>query len=200
MYNADGSRSEMCGNGIRCVAKYVYDNHLTDYSICKNHGYIVGEVYECPDCGEKTEVYSRITGYYRPIQHWNDGKTQEFADRKEYNIYTSRLKHEGPMVEMNHPKAETAATAATPAETVAEAPAASGIPTMYVKDHCPKCKGAEQRFKLGGIEYNEVNCSANMDIARELNIQFTPTIIDPDGTRYEGDNAAADWIKAHAEG
>ena len=71
---------------------------------------------------------------------------------------------------------------------------------MYVKDHCPKCKGAEQRFKLGGIEYNEVNCSANMDIARELNIQFTPTIIDPDGTRYEGDNAAADWIKAHAEG
>ena len=54
------------------------------YSICKNHGYLNGEVAECPDCGEETEIYSRITGYYRPVQNWNDGKTQEFKDRKEY--------------------------------------------------------------------------------------------------------------------
>lgn len=56
------------------------------YSICKNHGYITGEVYKCPDCGEETEVYSRITGYYRPIKNWNDGKAQEFKDRKEYVV------------------------------------------------------------------------------------------------------------------
>ena len=73
----------------------------------------------------------------------------------------------------------------------------TAVPTMYVKDHCPKCKGAEQRFKLAGLEYNEVNCSQNMDIARELNIQQTPTIIDPDGTRFVGDSAAAEWMKAH---
>lgn len=64
------------------------------YSICRNHGYIKGEVYKCPGCGEQTEVYSRITGYYRPVQNWNDGKTQEFNDRKEYNIDKSLLKYE----------------------------------------------------------------------------------------------------------
>jgi len=61
------------------------------YSVCKNHGYITGEVYACPTCGEKTEVYSRITGYYRPVQNWNDGKLQEFEDRKEYDIPRSVL-------------------------------------------------------------------------------------------------------------
>ena len=55
------------------------------YSVCKNHGYLTGEVYTCPYCGEKTEVNSRITGYYRPVQNWNDGKVQEFKDRKTYN-------------------------------------------------------------------------------------------------------------------
>ncbi len=55
------------------------------YSVCKNHGYITGEVYVCPICGERTEVNSRITGYYRPVQNWNDGKAQEFKDRKTYS-------------------------------------------------------------------------------------------------------------------
>lgn len=64
------------------------------YSVCCNHGYIKGEVYTCPDCGEKTEVYSRITGYYRPVQNWNDGKAREFLDRKEYSIDKSLLKCE----------------------------------------------------------------------------------------------------------
>ena len=54
------------------------------YTICPNHGYISGEHFDCPECGEKTEVYSRITGYYRPVQNWNDGKVQEYKDRKEY--------------------------------------------------------------------------------------------------------------------
>ena len=61
------------------------------YSVCKNHGYIAGEVYECPCCHEKTEVYSRITGYYRPVQNWNDGKAQEFEDRKVYDIQASKF-------------------------------------------------------------------------------------------------------------
>ncbi|NLL02065.1 MAG: ribonucleoside triphosphate reductase [Mollicutes bacterium] len=56
------------------------------YSVCRNHGYIVGEVKTCPKCGEETEVYSRITGYYRPVKNWNDGKTQEYKQRKIYNV------------------------------------------------------------------------------------------------------------------
>lgn len=174
------------------------------YSVCKNHGYITGEVYVCPDCGEKTEVYSRITGYYRPIQNWNDGKTQEYMDRREYDIMVSHLTHNGPQpIKYASPEAahtnENATLASSKNE--AEAPVASAPvsdkPVMYVKDHCPKCKGAEQRFKLAKVDYEEINCSDNMDIARELGIQQTPTIIDPDGTRYVGDNAASEWLKAH---
>ena len=56
------------------------------YSVCKEHGYLTGEQFICPHCGKKTEVYSRITGYYRPVQNWNDGKAQEYKDRKVYNI------------------------------------------------------------------------------------------------------------------
>ena len=64
------------------------------YSICQEHGYINGEHFSCPHCGKKTEVYSRITGYYRPVQNWNDGKLQEFKDRKEYIIEKSVMKKE----------------------------------------------------------------------------------------------------------
>jgi len=174
------------------------------YSVCKNHGYITGEVYVCPDCGEKTEVYSRITGYYRPIQNWNDGKTQEYMDRREYDIMVSHLTHNGPQpikyASLAAAHTDENATLAS-SKNEAEAPVASAPvsdkPVMYVKDHCPKCKGAEQRFKLAKVDYEEVNCSDNMDIARELGIQQTPTIIDPDGTRYVGDNAASEWLKAH---
>ena len=56
------------------------------YSICKDHGYLTGEQFECPICHKKTEVYSRITGYYRPVQNWNDGKVQEFKQRKIYQM------------------------------------------------------------------------------------------------------------------
>jgi len=66
------------------------------YSVCRDHGYLSGEQYVCPICGQKTEVYSRITGYYRPVQNWNDGKAQEFRDRKLYDIGRSHLTHSGP--------------------------------------------------------------------------------------------------------
>ena len=75
-------------NLVRTIAnnyKLPYYTLSPTYSVCKNHGYIAGEVYTCPHCGEPTEVNSRITGYYRPVQNWNDGKQQEFKDRKEYS-------------------------------------------------------------------------------------------------------------------
>ena len=183
--------------------KLPYYTMSPTYSVCRNHGYLSGEVYTCPECGEKTEVYSRITGYYRPVQNWNDGKAQEFKDRQVYDIRTSRLTHEGPisaitdrMAASEKPEKKAAKEAAA-AVAKAAASVESGIPTMYVKDHCPKCKGAEQRFKLAGIEYNMVNCSEDMETARALGITQTPTIIDPDGTRYAGANAAVEWMKAH---
>ena len=81
---------------VRTIAenyKLPYYTMSPTYSICRNHGYLAGEVYTCPECGEKTEVYSRITGYYRPVQNWNDGKVQEFKQRKTYDIGTSFRRH-----------------------------------------------------------------------------------------------------------
>ena len=54
------------------------------YSVCAQHGYLVGEQPHCPHCEHETEVYSRITGYYRPVKNWNVGKSQEYQDRREY--------------------------------------------------------------------------------------------------------------------
>nr|MCR4718968.1 ribonucleoside triphosphate reductase [Bacillota bacterium] len=96
-------------NLVRKIAenyKLPYYTMSPTYSVCKNHGYIAGEVSTCPECGEKTEVYSRITGYYRPVQNWNDGKTQEYKDRKTYDIANSKLTRNG--VEDCGPKEEKA--------------------------------------------------------------------------------------------
>ena len=183
------------------------------YSICKNDGYLSGEVWKCPKCGEETEVYSRITGYYRPVKNWNAGKAQEFKDRNTYKVMNSSPKaselrkmeeqeSEPVSVEDDSKVSWLKADAEMPAagsdvKPAEENTAAAGIPTMYVKDHCPKCKGAEQRFKIAKVEFETVNCSENLDLARELGITQTPTIIDPNGVRYVGETAAIDYIKAH---
>ena len=62
------------------------------YSVCREHGYLAGEQKTCPHCGKPTEVYSRITGYYRPVQNWNEGKTQEYKNRKLYDVSGSAYK------------------------------------------------------------------------------------------------------------
>ena len=87
-------------NLVRKIAenyKLPYYTMSPTYSVCRDHGYLTGEQYTCPVCGRKTEVYSRITGYYRPVQNWNDGKAQEFKDRKVYNVGHSHLTHAGPV-------------------------------------------------------------------------------------------------------
>jgi ribonucleoside-triphosphate reductase len=84
---------------VRTIAenyKLPYYTLSPTYSVCKTHGYLNGEQFVCPHCGEPTEVYSRITGYYRPVQNWNIGKTQEYRDRREYVLADSRLTTRGP--------------------------------------------------------------------------------------------------------
>ena len=80
---------------VRTIAnnyKLPYYTLSPTYSICREHGYLAGEQKICPHCGAKTEVYSRITGYYRPVQNWNDGKLQEYENRTEYDVARSVLK------------------------------------------------------------------------------------------------------------
>ncbi|MBE6997564.1 MAG: ribonucleoside triphosphate reductase, partial [Ruminococcaceae bacterium] len=136
------------------------------YSVCRNHGYITGEVYTCPHCGEKTEVYSRITGYYRPVQNWNDGKSQEFRDRKVYDIGRSHLTHTGPI---EH--------AAAPAEA-GPAPAADAPELLlFATQTCPNCKQAEKLLNEAGIAFRKVMVEENMDLAKSLGIRQAPTLV-----------------------
>ncbi len=161
------------------------------YSICEDHGYLTGEVYKCPMCGKKTEVWSRITGYYRPISNWNDGKVQEFKDRKEYRPTDSEVLRADELesdslnnvVEIDAIKEDISKT--------------SDVPTIYVQDYCPRCRGAIQRLRLKGVDFNVVNCMENKEEAARLNLQETPTIIDTNGKRYVGLNAANEYLKDH---
>ena len=106
------------------------------YSICRDHGYIKGEVYECPECGKKTEVYSRITGYYRPVQNWNAGKSQEFKHRQDYIIEKSILKHGN--------------TEAVAEETCACQGEAKRV-MLFTSATCPNCKVAKMLLDKEGI-------------------------------------------------
>ncbi|MCD6089218.1 ribonucleoside triphosphate reductase [Candidatus Bathyarchaeota archaeon] len=73
------------------VRKVAYNFHLPyfsvtpTFSICPSHGYISGEHKACPYCGAKCEVYSRIVGYFRPVDQWNDGKQAEFSIRRTFD-------------------------------------------------------------------------------------------------------------------
>ncbi|MBE6535919.1 MAG: ribonucleoside triphosphate reductase, partial [Ruminococcaceae bacterium] len=110
------------------------------YSVCKAHGYIPGEKFVCPLCGEKTEVYSRITGYYRPVQNWNDGKSEEYKNRKLYNISAS--------VE----KFQRRATATVKEEAACECEGENKI-ILFKTETCPNCKMAEKFLDDAGIVY-----------------------------------------------
>ena len=134
------------------------------YSVCKNHGYIPGEVYVCPECGEKTEVYSRITGYYRPVQNWNDGKSQEFKDRRVYDIGTSRLSHVGPLG--GEKKAEESCICT------------SGAPLRLFATHtCPNCAEAEKVLHAANIRYEKIYAEENHEIAKQYGIMQAPTLV-----------------------
>ncbi len=133
------------------------------YAVCRNHGYLVGEQYTCPECGEKTEVYSRITGYYRPVQNWNDGKTQEFKERKVYDIENSKLTHDGP-------KEEKAA------DNVQKTENSDGI-YFFTKKNCPNCKAAKPLLAKAGVEYTELLVEENEELAKAYGLKQAPTLV-----------------------
>lgn len=141
------------------------------YSICKTHGYISGEVYKCPECGETTEVYSRITGYYRPVQNWNDGKTQEFKDRKLYDLGTSTLKKEPKAVDnIQAPDVEIASIKDV---------------LLFTTKTCPNCKMAKAMLDKAGIEYKVIDADENADKAKSFGIMQAPTLVISDGDNFE---------------
>ena len=139
------------------------------YSVCKEHGYLAGEQFTCPKCGKEAEVYSRITGYYRPVKNWNDGKSQEYKERKLYNIAGSVLTHEGPQTQAQEDAASTAALA-------------DGV-YLFASATCPNCKVAEALLSKAGVAYTKVLAEENVALTESLGIRQAPTLVTAaDGT------------------
>ncbi len=183
--------------------KLPYYTMSPTYSVCKDHGYITGEHFTCPICGQKTEVYSRITGYYRPVQNWNDGKAQEFKDRKVYNIGRSVLTHVGPKPEgatVEKPVYAAPAAEAPAAETKAE-PAAEKAPDasilLFKTPTCPNCKLAMALLDKAGVAYTALNANENKELVGEYGVKQAPTLvlIGEDGFEsYRGVSDIKGWL------
>jgi len=160
---------------VRTIAKNYKLPYYTlspTYSICKEHGYIAGEESICPICGAPTEVYSRITGYYRPVQNWNDGKLQEYANRKEYDIANSVLKTK---------ERETAEFVAQ--ETSVNEFAENEEIYLFTTQTCPNCQIAKQY--LSDIEYTVVDAQENPELTAKYGVMQAPTLVVVKGDSFE---------------
>lgn len=139
------------------------------YSVCKNHGYLTGEQFECPICHGKAEVYSRITGYYRPVQNWNDGKTQEYKQRKNYRIAAS----------VNQPAKCEARSEETPRIVVKPAARMEGVgqTLLFGTATCPNCRIAKEMLKNAGVAYTYVLADEQPELAKKYGIRQAPSLV-----------------------
>ena len=162
---------------VRTIAsnyKLPYYTLSPTYSICKEHGYLAGEVKVCPHCGAKTEVYSRITGYYRPVQNWNDGKLQEYANRTEYDMDHSSLKRPTRSV-------VTLSNFAEDVEVKVEQP--QDIKYLFTTKTCPNCKLVKEYLK--NVPYVTIDAEENMELARRYGVMQAPTLVVVNGDSHK---------------
>ena len=160
-------------NLVRTIAenyKLPYYSISPTYSVCKSHGYIAGEHFTCPECGEKTEVYSRITGYYRPVQNWNDGKSQEYKDRKVYA--EEKLTGKQPLY-LNEECGTQNAELDVQSDEV-------GMPEkllLFTTKTCPKCRMAKMFLDQAGLSYEALLAEENSELANAYGIKEAPTLV-----------------------
>ena len=156
-------------NLVRTIAenyKLPYYTMSPTYSICKEHGYLAGEVKICPHCQSKTEVYSRITGYYRPVQNWNDGKLQEYANRTEYDIANSKCKRA---------KEEQEDYSADTAKAQPDTQNVQDGCYLFTTKTCPNCQLAKNY--LQNVDYTLVDAQEHMDMASSYGVMQAPTLV-----------------------
>lgn len=154
---------------VRTIAqnyKLPYYTLSPTYSVCKEHGYIAGEHFTCPHCGAKAEVYSRITGYYRPVQNWNEGKTQEYKNRKLYDIKHSVLK-------------KPAKSLVTITEDDVKIEPLHSVKYLFTTKTCPNCAMAKEILK--GQEYIVIDAEENEELTRQYGVMQAPTLVVVDG-------------------
>ncbi len=154
---------------VRTIAenyKLPYYTMSPTYAICKEHGYLAGEQKSCPICGSKTEIYSRITGYYRPVQNWNDGKLQEYANRTEYDVENSVLKRPTTSVVTLSNYAE---------DVTVEVEKPEDVKYLFVTKTCPNCKIAKQY--LADEQYVVIDAEENAELVSRYKIMQAPTLV-----------------------
>jgi ribonucleoside-triphosphate reductase len=158
------------------------------YSICQQHGYLSGEVTKCPHCQRTTEVYSRITGYYRPIANWNVGKLQEYENRTEYqpnlvldefSVDLSKEIRQQDTTKQTILSLNTNPTKTMPPTPVIPTAAASPedkiVKLLFTTKTCPNCRIAKDYLK--DEEYTIVDAEENLDLAGLYHVFQAPTFL-----------------------
>ena len=166
---------ESCMSLVRKIAenyKLPYYTMSPTYSVCEDHGYLAGEQWKCPICGKEAEVYSRITGYYRPVKNWNAGKVQEFRQRKTYEIKEGQNPHvhEGDSCSCGHAHEEGA-------------PKVTEV-MLFTSPTCPNCKIAKMLLDKQHIGYKNIDALSNKELAQAYGVKQAPTLIAPDGDGF----------------
>ncbi len=191
---------------IRKIAenyKLPYYTMSPTYSICANHGYLVGEQFRCPYCGDKAEVYSRITGYYRPVQNWNEGKTQEYKERKAYtkvasDAHSFAVASDTPEVELAEMDVVDQYIAVEHAEE--EQPGTGAGRLLFTTKTCPNCKLAINMLNQADLVYETVDAEEQANLSQRFGIRQAPTLVvtDRNGESqiYSGAGAVKQYVSA----
>jgi ribonucleoside-triphosphate reductase len=176
-------------NLVRKVAenyKLPYYTLSPTYSICKDHGYLAGEHFTCPECGKPAEVYSRITGYYRPVQNWNDGKAEEYRERRLYDMKNQGRRGNRPAAQGPGPAREEAAGG--------EGESAY----LFTTKTCPNCRLAKSFLDQAGVAYRVVDAEENRELVENYGVCQAPTLVVIQGGRVS-QFANASNIKKYTE-
>ncbi len=145
------------------------------YSICKEHGYLAGEHKVCPKCGKTTEIYSRITGYYRPVQNWNDGKLQEYNNRTEYEIVEDMRPAVKTANVLQAEGAQEMDLAAAHASLQTERSEGKNTSYLFTTKTCPNCKLAKEYLK--DVDYTVIDAEENAELAMQYGVMQAPTLV-----------------------
>ena len=163
------------------------------YSICKEHGYLSGEQKTCPHCGKPTEVYSRITGYYRPVSNWNDGKLQEYKDRVLYDSNSSCLKKPMTSIVTLSKKEKADSTA----EVEVDIEPMQSVTYLFTTKTCPNCKLVKGFIK--DMKYIEIDAEENIELTKKYGVMQAPTLVMVEGDKVQKVSGASDIKKLVSE-
>ena len=171
----------MTANLVKKIAynyKLPYFTISPTYSICKEHGYINGEHFTCPICGKETEVYSRITGYYRPIKNWNAGKTEEYKERKTYDRTAASFRNDTVLTSdkdsMDHIEPDDSVIMGV---DITNKVAADTKRILFTTPTCPNCKVAKRMLDINNITYTLIDATQDKELVSKFSVYKAPTLV-----------------------